>query len=81
MEVLSPGNRKADIAEKRAVYFRHGAENYVEVAISDDEEKVTVAWYRRGVEGWAEPLRAQGDEVLHINDPFDLRIRPSALLF
>lgn len=81
VEVLSPGNRKADIAEKRALYFEHGAGSYVEVSISDDEREAAVTWYGRGPIGWVETASVMGDELLEIGDPFVLVIRPNELLF
>jgi Uma2 family endonuclease len=81
VEVLSPGNRKADIDEKRRVYFDHGVEFYVEVTITDDEREVGITWYERSARGWADTGRAHGDEVLEAERPFRLRIRPNDLLF
>ncbi len=81
VEVLSPGNRKPDIDEKRALYFRHGARHYVEVSISEDEHQATIAWYGRGRSGWMKTASALGDEQLEVDDPFTFRVRPNALLF
>jgi Uma2 family endonuclease len=81
VEVLSPGNRKADLADKRAVYFTHGAGHYVEVSISEDEQHVAIIWFRRGATGWVEAAQARGDAALVIADPFPLRLRPADLLF
>lgn len=81
VEVLSPGNRKADLDQKRTVYFAHGAAFYVEVSISDDERQASIIWYGRGRRRWEEITRAGGDAILEVHDPFDLRIQPNALLF
>lgn len=81
VEVLSPGNRKPDIAEKRALYFEHGAGHYVEVKITSDEREVAITWYRRGSNGWMETISARGEALLEIDDPFVLVIRPNELLF
>jgi len=81
VEVFSPGNRKADIDEKRRVYFDHGVDFYVEVTITDDERDVGIIWYERGPHGWDETSRAHGDDVLEVERPFSVRIRPDELLF
>ena len=81
VEVLSPGNRKPDIAQKRALYFEHGAGHYVEVRITGDEREVAITWYHRGPHDWVEATSAQGEAPLEVDDPFDLVIRPNELLF
>jgi Uma2 family endonuclease len=81
VEVLSPGNRKVDIDEKRGVYFDHGAAHYVEVTIADDEREAGITWYERGPLRWDETGRAQGDDLLEVERPFRLQIRPNDLLF
>ena len=81
VEVLSPGNRKPDIAEKRALYFEHGAGHYMEVSITRDEREVAITWYRRGDHDWVKATSCRGDALLEIDDPFDLVIRPNELLF
>jgi Uma2 family endonuclease len=81
VEVLSPGNRKPDIVDKRAVYLSHDAGHYVEVSISDDERHVAIVWYRRGTVGWEEAASARGGTALEIDDPFPLHLRPDDLLF
>lgn len=81
VEVLSPGNRKPDIAQKRALYFEQGAGHYVEVTITGDEREVAITWHRRGSHDWVETTSARGEALLQVDDPFDLVIRPNELLF
>jgi Uma2 family endonuclease len=81
VEVLSPGNRKPDIARKRTLYFEHGARFYAEVTITRDEQEAAITWYRRGHDDWEEVALARGDAVLTVVEPFELSIRPNGLLF
>ena len=80
VEVLSPGNRKADLDDKKAVYFDNGACHYVQVH-AEDEQAVSIVWSIRGTGGWDPIAEACGDAVLAVDDPFRLRLRPDALLF
>lgn len=81
VEVLSPGNRKPDLDDKRALYFRHGAGSYVEVSITDDERQAAMTWHERGVDSWTQTASAGGDETLEVSDPFPFALRPNDLLF
>ena len=81
VEVLSPGNRKPDIDDKRALYFRHGAGYYVEVSITDDERQAAITGYGRRAASWAKTAGARGHETLEVSDPFTFALRPNDLLF
>lgn len=76
VEVLSPSNRGRDLSEKRRIYAEGGAGWYwiVDPAVPS----VTVL---RLVDGaYVEDARAEGGQVLTVDEPLPLRIVPADLL-
>ena len=76
LEVLSPSTRSVDLLLKRGVYEESGVAAYWVV---DPLEPSIQAWTL--VDGhYVDAGRALGDEVLPLDQPFPIRIRPSQLL-
>jgi Uma2 family endonuclease len=80
VEVLSPGNTRAEMARKRRLYLANGLENYAEVAISNEDATVTIVWFRAHDGAWVEVAQATGADELTVDDPFPIRIVPNTLL-
>lgn len=75
VEVLSPTSRERDLISKRAQYAEAGLDWYWLVDLDVPE----VAVLRRRGDRFEAVASAQGDELLHLAEPFPVELRPADL--
>ncbi len=76
VEVLSPGNRGADLVRKRALYADAGCPSYW--IVDPAEPSVLVLALDGGL--YAERARAVGDETVSLVEPVPVTMRPADLV-
>jgi Uma2 family endonuclease len=76
VEILSPGSYERDLVTKRHQYGAAGLRHYW--VVGPDVPEVIAFGYRNG--DLVEVARASGDEVLSVDQPFPLTLRPADLL-
>jgi Uma2 family endonuclease len=79
VEVVGEWSFERDVVTKRAEYARAGARHYWVVDIRDPDA-IEIVVYRFNGERLAEHARAAGDELLSVDEPFPLRLRPATLV-
>lgn len=75
IEILSPSTRRLDLMLKRARYEAAGCQHYWVV---DPDGPRILAWSLRD-SSYVEVADVSGDEELHVKEPVELRVTPSAL--
>lgn len=76
VEVESPSSRRTDRIRKPRVFAQHAVPAYWRVETGD---ALTIVAYRLVDGSYVEAARASGDEVLTVDEPFPVRLRPSDL--
>lgn len=71
VEVLSPGTRRRDLAEKRDIYAESGVASYWVV----DPRAQTLVVHELVDGGYDETARVEGEQELVVDHPFPLRCR------
>ena len=78
VEVLSPSTRLFDLNTKKARYEQAGVPSYWVIDCDKDAPSVTVWELLDG--GYAEAGRATGDETIHVERPYPVRLCPVDLV-
>jgi Uma2 family endonuclease len=76
VEVLSPSSAERDLVSKRSDYLWAGLDHYWVV----DPEPPQIAVFRRNGDALDVVAHVRGDEEMALDEPFPVRLRPSALL-
>ena len=73
VEILSPSTRRVDLTLKRSRFEAAGCPSYW---VIDPDEPSVIVWQLRGGE-YVEVARVAGDDLLDVDLPYPLRLRPS----